>query len=65
MYAVIGYASGNGMANWQHVNEPTRINDVRRETMTASAAEFWNLLHYTSHCGQVASVRRVEAFCYV
>ena len=50
------------MANWQHVNEPTRINDVRRETMTASAAEFWILLHYTSHCGQVASVRRMERF---
>jgi hypothetical protein len=50
------------MANWQHVNEPTRINDVRRETMTVSAAEFWNLLHYTSHCGQVASVRRGKRF---
>jgi len=53
----MGCASGVGMANWQH-NEPTRINDVRRETMTIFAAEFWNLLQYTSHCGQVASVRR-------
>jgi hypothetical protein len=30
------------MANWQHFNEPTRMNDVGRETMTVSAAEFWN-----------------------
>lgn len=61
-YAVMGCASGVGVANWQHVNEPTRINDVRRETMTISAAEFWNLLQYTSHCGQVASVRRGKRF---
>jgi hypothetical protein len=62
MYAVIGCASGIGMANWQHDNEPTWINDVRRETMTASAAEFWNLLHYTSHCGQVAYIRWGKRF---
>jgi len=62
MYAVIGCASGISIANWQHGNEPTWINDVRRETMTTSAAEFWNLLHYTSHCGQVASVPRGKRF---
>jgi hypothetical protein len=62
MYAVIGCASGIGMVNWQHGNESTRINNVRRETMTASAAEFWNWLHYTKHCGQVASVRRGKRF---
>jgi hypothetical protein len=50
------------MVNWQHVTEPTRINDVRRETMTVSAAEFWNLLLHTSYCGQVASVRRGKCF---
>jgi hypothetical protein len=53
MYAVIGYASGIGMANWQHVSTPTQINDVRRETTKVCTAEVLELakLHFALRTG--------------
>jgi hypothetical protein len=53
MYVVIVNASGIGMANWLNVNTPTQINDVRRETMTVSAAEVLELatLHFALRAG--------------